>query len=66
MSVAIGSADIYLDTLGILDDAVQLLESLLAVDELASLLIVAYKDAALGIVGCRADMDEDSVKPLRR
>lgn len=52
MSVAIGSADVYLDALGILDDAIQLLESLLAVDELASLLIVAHKDAALGVVGC--------------
>lgn len=63
ISVAIDSADVYLDTLGILDDGVQLLEGLLAIDKFASLLIVAYKDAALGIIDCRTDMDEDTIKP---
>lgn len=63
ISVAIGSADVYLDALGILDDAIQFLESLLAVDELATLLIIANEDAALGVVSCRADMNEDTIKP---
>ncbi len=57
ISVAIGSADVYLDALGVFDDAVQFLESLLAVDELATLLVIAHEDAALCVVGCRADMD---------
>lgn len=45
----------------VLDDVVQCLEGLLAIEDGPTLFVLAYKDAALGVVGIVSNVDEDTL-----